>query len=51
MHTTVTLLGKEYKDVIIDKKIIPTKCYLDKQVGIRAFRDFDNKLWVFDRFE
>lgn len=38
-----------YNDLIVDNQ--NPKCYLDKSVGIRAFRDFEDKLWFFDRFE
>ena len=44
---TVTILGKTYKNVISKND----KCYIQREVGILAFRNIDNRLWVFDRFE
>jgi hypothetical protein len=44
---TVIILGKTYKNVISQND----KCYIQREVGILAFRDLDNRLWVFDRFE
>jgi hypothetical protein len=44
---TVTILGKNYKNVISQND----NCYIQREVGILAFRDLDNRLWVFDRFE
>ena len=49
--SNVVFFGKTYTDVSISQYISPEKCYLHESVGILAFRDFDNKLWVFDRFE
>jgi hypothetical protein len=47
----INLFGKNYDNVLVDKDDTNPKCYLHESVGILAFRDFDNKLWVFDRFE
>jgi hypothetical protein len=48
---TYSIGGLTFTEVLADKSSVVPNAYLDKKVGIRAFRDFDNKLWVFDRYE
>jgi hypothetical protein len=51
---TLILQGKTFKDCFVLKNNNATaysEIYINSDVGVVAFRDGVNKLWVFDRFE
>jgi hypothetical protein len=48
---TITLFNKTYANVYVDKLSAKPKLYIDTLVGLRAFRDIQQRLWVFNRLE
>ena len=53
-YEEVVLLGKSFKNVYHRNRPaenLLTDLYYNKEFGIFAFRDLDDVLWVFDRFE
>jgi hypothetical protein len=48
---TYSIRGVEYSNVLADQRNAIPNAYMDKKVGVLAFRDFDNRLWIFDRYE
>jgi hypothetical protein len=58
-HTTLMLLGHEFKDVYAsqglnlsqEKYEAFSELYINSEVGIVGFRDRDNELWVLDSIE